>query len=224
MTHLPFADRRQAGELLAARLADWRAGPDLLVLALPRGGVPVAFEIARRLGAELDVLIVRKLGAPGSPELAMGAIASGGIRVLNRDVVDAFGIDADALERVAARESQEILRREQAYRGERPLPALTGRPLLLVDDGVATGATIRAAIAALRAREPASITVAVPVAPPDTVAVLRKEADEVICLATPSPFFAIGNFYPDFGQTSDDEVRELLGRAWDSAAIAPGAG
>lgn len=224
MTHLPFADRRQAGDLLADRLADWHAGPDLLVLALPRGGVPVAFQIARRLGVELDVLIVRKLGVPGSPELAMGAIASGGIRVLNQDVVDAFGIDADALERVAGRERQEILRREQVYRGERPSPALAGRPLLLVDDGVATGATMRAAIAALRARQPAAIAVAVPVAPPDTVAILRKEADEVICLATPSPFFAIGNFYRDFGQTSDDEVRELLGRAWDSAPAALGEG
>ena len=217
---LPFNDRVQAGRLLGAALQSYRGRHDVLVLALPRGGVPVACEIAEALGAEVDLMIVRKLGTPGQEELAMGAIASGGIRVLNADIIDSLGISEHAIEQVAARESREIERREHAYRGSRPRPVIAGQCVILVDDGVATGATMRAGIAGLRQQQPAKIVVAVPVAPPDTVEQLKREADEVVCLATPEPFRAIGLWYVEFTQLSDAEVRERLARTWHSRAAA----
>jgi predicted phosphoribosyltransferase len=185
----------------------------VIVLGLPRGGVPVAFEAAKALGAPLDVFLVRKLGVPGHDELAMGAIASGGVRVLNDSVVGSLAIPEAALEEVTARERKELERRERAYRGGRSGPALGGRRIILVDDGLATGATMRAAVKALRAHEPARIVVAVPTAPPDAIDDLREEADEVVCLHTPAPFYGVGGSYDDFSQTSDEEVRELLARA-----------
>jgi putative phosphoribosyl transferase len=206
-----YRDRIEAGRLLASRL-DRHALADPIVLALPRGGVPVATEVARALDAPLDVLIVRKLGFPGHRELAVGAIASGGARALNPEV--AALVHPRELERIERRERAELERRERVYRGDRPLPALAGRTVILVDDGLATGATMRAAVAATRSRHPARIVVAVPVAPPDTVAVLRDEADEVVCPLSPEPFQAIGLWYDDFSQVEDDEVRELLEAAW----------
>ena len=217
---LPFRDRVQAGRMLARALEAYRGRGDVLVLALPRGGVPVACEIAAALGAQVDLMIVRKLGTPGQEELAMGAIASGGIRVLNEDVVGPLGISEMALAQVEARERREIERREREYRGERPRPAVAGRCVVLVDDGVATGATMRAAIAGLRRQQPARLVVAVPVAPPETVEVLKAEADEVVCLAAPEIFMAIGRWYIDFAQLSDDDVRECLARAWGTRAAA----
>jgi putative phosphoribosyl transferase len=216
---LPLENRSQAGRALAERLCRYNEAAGVLVLALPRGGVPVAWEIAEALGAPLDVLVVRKLGAPGWPELAAGAIASGGIRVLNRDVIEDLRITEEALEHVAAEEYRELERRERVYRGDRQRVPIAGRTVILVDDGVATGATIRAGIAALRQQDPERIVVAVPVAPPDTLELLRSEADEVVCLAAPVMFRAIGEWYRDFRQVSDDEVCELLadGRAEASA-------
>jgi putative phosphoribosyl transferase len=207
---LPLWDRQSAGEALAERLAGHYPPEETLVLALPRGGVPVAREIARRLGATLDILLVRKLGAPGQPELAAGAIASGGVRVLNPDVMDGLRISASQLARVAATEMKELERRERLYRGARERPPVAGRTVIVVDDGVATGATMRAAIQALRQQNPARVVVAVPVAAPDTARRLEREADEFVCLATPSPFHAIGQWYRDFAQVGDDEVRRLL--------------
>jgi putative phosphoribosyl transferase len=206
---------------LAKALDAYRERNDVLVLALPRGGVPVAAEIAAAFGAELDLMIVRKLGAPGQPELAMGAIASGGVRVLNRDVITSLGITDHAIEEVARREQQELERREHAYRGARPRPAVAGRCVILVDDGVATGATMRAGIEALRRQKPAKLVVAVPVAPPDTVAQLRGVADDVVCLATPKVFWAIGQWYVEFSQLTDEDVRERLEQAWKACAQAP---
>lgn len=211
---LPIENRREAGHVLAAALQGHTDDGDAIVLALPRGGVPVAYEIASALGLELDLLLVRKLGSPGQRELAMGAIASGGSRVLNRDIVSALRIDEATIEATERTERRELERRERLYRGNRPPPAVKGRTVIVVDDGLATGATMRAAIAALRQMEPGRIVVAVPVAPPDTIGALEQEADEVICLATPSPFGAIAKFYCEFGQVSDDEVRELLTEAW----------
>jgi len=213
---LPIRDRVSAGRALAAALARYRGRDDVLVLALPRGGVPVAAEVAGALGAQLDLMIVRKLGTPGQPELAMGAIASGGIRVLNEDIVSSLRISHEVIERVAGREQEELERRERAYRGERPRPAVEGKHVILIDDGIATGATMRAAIAGLRRQRPASIVVAVPVAPPDTVELLRAEADEVVCPATPEPFFAIGRWYVEFPQLTDEEVRGELTRVWQA--------
>ena len=210
----PIANRTEAGRALAKALSKYAGASDVLVLALPRGGVPVACEIARALHAPVDLLIVRKLGVPGHEELALGAIASGGLRILNCDVIASHRLRERTIEDVAAREQREIERRERAYRGDRPRPTIAGRRVLLVDDGVATGATMRAGIATLRLREPSSIVVAVPVAPPETVDVLRAEADEVVCLETPEPFWAIGQWYEDFGQVSDDEVRGHLLQAW----------
>jgi putative phosphoribosyl transferase len=212
-----FRNRIDAGRQLADALADYRGRTDLLVLGLPRGGVPVAFEIAQALGADLDVLIVRKLGYPGQEELAMGAIASGGIRVLN----EAMGVSEAIIEEVTKRELEELHRRERAYRGERPFPKLEGRTVILVDDGLATGATMRAAVAAVRQRNPEEIVVAVPVAPEGTVSQLREEADDVVCLLTPEMFFGIGQFYDDFSQTTDDVVEGLLERAWTRPALKP---
>jgi putative phosphoribosyl transferase len=208
-----FRDRAEAGRELARRLMDHAGRADVLVLALPRGGVPVGYEVARALGAPLDIFLVRKLGVPGHEELAMGAIASGGVRVLNPRVVDAFGISAAAIERVAAQEQAELERRERAYRGGRPPPRVAGRDVILVDDGLATGSTMRAAAAALRAMHPRRLVVAVPVAAAETCEELRGEVDEVVCAMTPEPFYAVGLWYEDFAQTTDGEVAALLADA-----------
>ena len=209
---LPFANRAHAGKLLAARLSEYRGRPDLLVLGLPRGGVPVAFEVAQALGAPLDVYLVRKLGVPGHEELAMGAIASGGVRVLNRDIVEDIGISRPEVEAVTRAEEAELRRRERVYRGDRPPPTVSGRTVILVDDGLATGSTMYAAVAALRSAGPKELVVAVPIAPPETCAQLEQHADRVVCAVTPDPFYAVGAWYRDFSQTSDEEVRELLRR------------
>lgn len=205
-----FADRREAGRRLAEALSAWRGDPDLLVLALPRGGVPVAFEVAQALEAPLDLFVVRKLGVPGHEEYAMGAIASGGVQVLHDEVVRALRIPEVAIARVVAREQAELARRERDYRGGRPAPVLGGRTVLLVDDGLATGASMEAALAAVQRAHPARVVVAVPVAPSETVERLRAMADAVVCVATPEPFEAVGCWYRDFPQTTDDEVRALL--------------
>lgn len=220
---LPLQNRVQAGRALGAALAAYRGRRDILVLALPRGGVPVACEVADALGAEVDLLIVRKLGTPGQEELAMGAIASGGVRVLNRDVIEPLRIPEHVIAEAERRELREIERREAAYRGQRPRPAVAGQCVILVDDGVATGATMRAGIAALRQAKPSRIVVAVPVAPPDTVELLQGEADEVVCLAMPEPFRAIGCWYVEFPQLTDEEVRARLALSWarqPAAAVA----
>jgi putative phosphoribosyl transferase len=207
-----FRDRREAGRLLAAQLSAYASRPDVLVLALPRGGVPVAAEVARALGAPLDVFVVRKLGVPGHEEFALGAIATGGVRVLNDDVVRALRIPDRVIDAVAAKEQEELARRERLYRGDRPPLDVRGRTVILVDDGLATGATMHAAIKALRQQQPARIVVAVPTASPETCDELKREVDEVICATTPDPFYAVGLWYEDFSQTTDEEVRELLAR------------
>ena len=211
---LPLKNRRTAGQALAKELQAYRDRDDVIVLALPRGGVPVAAEVAAALGAELDLMLVRKLGTPGQKELAMGAIASGGSRVMNEDVVRGLNISEDAISQVEEQERKELQRREQAYRGERPWPVLANRCVILVDDGLATGATMRAAVAAVRQDKPARLIVAVPVAPADTVDMLRQQVDEIVCLAEPMNFMAIGIWYADFSQVSDDEVRQILAQAW----------
>jgi predicted phosphoribosyltransferase len=208
-----FHDRTEAGQLLAEKLAAYSHRPDVLILALPRGGVVVAFEIAKAIHAPLDVFVVRKLGAPGQEELAMGAIATGGVRVLHGEVVEALGISAAEIELVTARERQELARRESAYRGDRPVLEIQGRTVILVDDGIATGTTMRAAIAAVRKQSPACLIVAVPVAPRSTFEELKNDADDVICVLHPGLFFAISQWYATFPQTSDEEVRDLLQRA-----------
>jgi len=228
MDRAPYLNREEAGCALAAELArvlarePARGAP--LVLGLPRGGVPVALEVARKLRAPLDVLIVRKLGLPGQEELAMGAIASGGVRVLNRDVLDLLHVSQATVDQVAEEELRELERREAAYRGDRPRPELAGRCVILVDDGLATGATMRAAVDAVRRAEPAEVVVAVPVAPRETVVGLRRSADRVICPWTPEPFFGIGGWYVDFAQTSDAEVRAILDRAGDRIQLPPAGG
>ena len=205
-----FTDRSTAGRLLARRLNAYGDRDDVIILGLPRGGVPVAFEVARALNAPLDVFVVRKLGVPGHRELAMGAIASGGVQVLNEDVVREVGISAEQIELVAGDEQKELVRRERAYRDDAPPPGLRGRTALLVDDGLATGATMRAAVIAARKLGAARVVVAVPVAPASTCEQFREDADEVVCLMTPEPFWSIGQWYDDFAQVSDQEVRELL--------------
>jgi putative phosphoribosyl transferase len=213
--HAPrFRNREEAGRELAEALADYNDRSDVIVLALPRGGVPVGAEVAHALGVPLDLMLVRKLGVPGHEELAMGAIASGGIRVLNEDVVGALEFDEAAIRAAERGERQELERRDEAYRHGRPPVALADRTVILVDDGLATGATMRAAVAALKRQQAERIVVAVPVAPPQTCEVLRGEADEVVCLAAPDPFMAIGVWYEDFPQLTDEEVRELLEGAW----------
>ena len=207
-----FRDRRDAGRLLAEKLAAYANRPDVLMLALPRGGVPVAYEVARRLVAPLDVFVVRKLGVPGHEELAMGAVATVGVRVLNDQLVEQLGIPDQMIDAVAARERQELARRERLYRGGRPPPDVRGRTVILVDDGLATGATMYAAIEALRKQNPGRIVVAVPTASPDTCEEMKAKADDVICAITPDPFQAVGRWYQDFSQTSDEEVADLLAR------------
>lgn len=209
-----FRDRVEAGRLLAQKLRGYAHQPDVLVLALPRGGVPVACEVARELGIPIDVFIVRKLGTPGQRELAMGAIATGGVRVLNDDVIRLMRIPEQAIDIVSAEERQEMERRERAYRGSRPAPRLKDRTLILVDDGLATGSTMHAAIAALRRQQPARIVVAIPVAPRSTLREFAGEADEVVCVLVPDePFDGVGRWYLDFSQTTDKGVREMLDRA-----------
>ncbi|WAK01279.1 phosphoribosyltransferase [Methylobacter sp. YRD-M1] len=213
---LPFEDRAYAGRLLGQALAKYANRPDVIVLALPRGGVPVGFEAAQAINASLDIMLVRKLGTPGHEELAMGAIASGGITVFNTELVSRLHIGPELIEAAIKKEQQELERREQAYRGNHPPPVVENRHVILVDDGLATGASMRAAVAALKQRNPASIIVAIPVAPPDTVEVLKEEADEVICLAMPEPFSAVGRWYRDFSQTSDEDVKSLLESVWST--------
>ena len=211
--HHIFVDRTEAGKLLAARLESYASRSDVLVLALPRGGVPVAFEVSRALKAPLDVFVIRKLGMPGQEELAMGAIAGGGVKVLNYDVVQTFGISSQMIEAVASREAEELVRRERLYRGNKPAPEISGRIVVLVDDGLATGSSMRAAIAALRKQNPAKIVVGVPVAAPSTCNEFRAEVDEIICAVTPEPFHGVGIWYEDFSQTPDQEIHDLLERA-----------
>ena len=210
---VPFSNRVEAGKHLAAYLRNYAGRKDVLVLGLPRGGVPVAFEVARSLNAPLDVCIVRKLGVPRYEELAMGAIGLGGVRVLNKEVIEGWNISEAEIDKVIAREQQELDRRDLLYRGGRPFPDIAGKVIILVDDGIATGATLRAAISSLRQQQPKGIVVATPVAPQSICKSLQAEVDDVVCLATPEPFFAIGQWYMDFGQTSDAEVQELLERS-----------
>jgi predicted phosphoribosyltransferase len=208
-----FRDRRHAGQLLAHRFEPYLADPGVIVLALPRGGVPVGYEIARRIGAPLDVLVVRKLGVPGYAELAMGAIASDGIRIVDRRVIDMFGVSREALDTVIARERAELERRERAFRAGRPRLDIAGKTVILVDDGLATGASMAAAIDALRTRKPARVIGAAPVAPPEVCDALGDRADDMVCLLTPVRLHAVGVWYRDFTQTGDDEVRALLDAA-----------
>jgi putative phosphoribosyl transferase len=208
-----FENRAEAGEKLATKLSRYANRPDVLVLALPRGGVPVAYQVARALRAPLDVFIVRKLGVPGYEELAMGAIARSGVRVMNDEVARHFDFPQTVIDSVARREAEELRRRERLYRGNRPAPNVHGRKVILVDDGLATGSTMRAAAVALRQMRPSKVVVAVPVAAPEICAEFRSEVDEVVCAATPDPFMAVGAWYADFSQTSDEEVRDLLERA-----------
>jgi predicted phosphoribosyltransferase len=215
-----FRDRAHAGRALAERLKGYAGRPSLLVLGLPRGGVPVAFEVARALDAPLDVFVVGKLGVPGHEELAMGALTSGGVLVLNDDAVQGLGIDAAAIARAATAEKKELERRDLAYRGDRGPVEVARRTVILVDDGLATGSTMRAAVHAVRAQGPERIVVAVPVAAAQTCAQLRGEVDEIVCAYTPEPFHAVGLWYDDFTQTSDDEVRDLLARGRDPEPVA----
>jgi len=208
-----FSNRAEAGRLLAEKLDQYAGRDDVIVLGLPRGGLPVAFEVAKRLRAPLDVFIVRKLGVPGFEELAAGAIASGGVRVLNEDVMRSIPNAEQVIESITAKETAELQRREQSYRDGRPAPELRDRIVILVDDGLATGATMHAAVKALRQRGAAKIVVAVPVGPPETCREFEDAADEVVCATAPEFFHAVGQFYEDFSQTSDEEVREILAGA-----------
>ena len=206
----PFADRREAGRELAARLQTYRGRPGVIVLALPRGGVPVAFELAEALDAPLDIFVVRKLGMPGHPEFAIGAIASGGVHVVNDSAVQAYRIPAAAIDAVARHELVELERREREYRQGRPLSDVHGRTVILVDDGLATGSTMRAAVQAVRALGPSRVVVAVPVGSPEACEEFADITDETVCARTPEPFSAVGLWYRDFSQTTDEEVRALL--------------
>jgi putative phosphoribosyl transferase len=213
-----YQDRTEAGRLLAERLAKYKNRPDVVILALPRGGVPVGFEVSQALNAPLDVFVVRKLGVPGQEELAMGAIASGGVRVLNEDIVQMLRIPDEMIEATVAKETEELERRERLYRGDRPGLDARGRVAILIDDGLATGSTMRAAAMALRRHLPSRIVVAAPVAAGSTCDELSNEVDEVICAETPEPFYAISIWYRDFTQTTDDQVRELLSQSARSIA------
>lgn len=208
-----FKNRTDAGRKLAKELERFRGQSNVLVLGLPRGGVPVAFEVAQALNVPLDVWLVRKLGVPGREELAMGAIASGGTRVLNQEVIQMLGISEKAIAEVEAKERRELKRREQAYRGDRPELDVSGRTVILVDDGLATGASMRAAVQALKTQQPAELIVAVPTAAPQTCAEFEDEVDQIVCATTPEPFMGVGAWYEEFPQTSDKEVRELLHQA-----------
>ncbi|HET7599789.1 MAG TPA: phosphoribosyltransferase family protein [Gemmatimonadales bacterium] len=224
-----FRNRAEAGRRLAGDLEAYAGRRDVIVLALPRGGVPVAFEVARALHAPLDVFIVRKLGLPSHPELAIGAVASGGIRLVDETALAQFGVTDQQLAAVTADEERELERRERRYRGTRPSPDVTGKTVILVDDGLATGSTMAAAATALRAQNPAKLVVAVPVAPPETCAAFHRLVDDVVCAVTPEPFYAVGLWYQDFEQTTDAEVHDLLERAArelpaPGAPAAPGPG
>ncbi len=208
-----FRNRREAGRALGTELGAYTGRDNVVVLGLPRGGVPVAFEVAHVLDAPLDVFLVRKLGAPGQEELAMGAIASGGVRTLNPSVIDSLRISPEEIDRTARSEERELRRREISYREDRPPLDLEGRIVILVDDGLATGSSMRAAVEAVRKFAPERIVVAVPVAPPSTAREMRRIADDVVCVATPEPFYSVGRFYEEFEQTTDEEVRDLLRRA-----------
>lgn len=205
-----YRDRRDAGRALAVALSKYEGEPRLLVLALPRGGVPVGYEVARALDADLDVFVVRKLGVPGHEELAMGALASGGVRVFRHDVISELEISAASIAAIVAKEQRELNRRERTYRGDLPPLRVKTRTVLLVDDGLATGSTMRAAIAGLKQLTPQRIVVGVPIAAPETCHELSREVDDMVCAATPQPFYAVGRWYEDFSQTTDQEVRELL--------------
>ena len=213
MSRLPFKDRCEAGRVLARELKHYRNQRDTAVLALPRGGVPVGFEVARFLDAPLDIFLVRKLGVPGQEELALGAIASGGVRVINNDVLQMTGITENVIDAIARREQQELQRREREYRDGRTAIPLQGCVAILVDDGLATGATMLAACRSVRQLEPRKVVVAVPVAAAETCTAFRSEVDEIVCAETPDPFRAVGLWYDDFSQTTDEQVRDLLGRA-----------
>jgi len=208
-----FANRTEAGQKLALRLRKYANRDDVIVLAAPRGGVPTAFEVATNLKVPLDVFVLRKLGVPGHEELAFGAIASGGVRVLDRSTVEGLGVTGLDIERVTRAEERELERRERAYRDGRPLLDVRGMTVILIDDGIATGSSMRAAIRALRQMKPARIVIAVPVAPPSACNRLRVEVDELVCLEMPEPFYGVGRFYDDFSQVSDEEVKELLDSA-----------
>ncbi len=217
MDDLPFADRRQAGQVLASTLASYAGRPDVLVLALPRGGVPVAYEVAAALGADLDIFLVRKLGLPGHPEYAMGAIATGGVQVLNDEAIGWYHVPEDVVAAVVASEQLELERREAAYRGGRAATPIAGKVAIVVDDGLATGASMRAAVTAVRQLKPSRIVAAAPVGAPSTCRSLLELADEVVCARTPEPFSAVGQWYRDFSQTEDDEVQALLRAHAESA-------
>lgn len=208
-----FRDRSEAGRQLAQKLMAYKDHPDVIILALPRGGVPVAYEVATALNAPLDIFIVRKLGLPGREELAIGAIASGGIRVLNEDILHILNIDDELIEYVAQQEWQELQRREHDYRGDRPAPDVHDRTVILIDDGLATGASMRAAVAGLRVQHPARIVIAVPTAAPETCDAFEFDVDEIVCVMAPKPFYGVGRWYEDFSQTTDEEVRMLLEEA-----------
>jgi predicted phosphoribosyltransferase len=216
-----FQDRHEAGRTLGAQLREYADRPDVVVLGLPRGGMPVASEVARALGAPLDVFVVRKLGVPGMEELAMGAVATGGIVVVNRDIVEAYRVPDSVVEAAAERETAEILRRERLYRGATSGLDVAGRTVILVDDGLATGATMSAAVMAVKEHAPSRVVIAVPVAPAETVNELRRSADDVVVVEEPPMFFAVGQWYVDFAPVTDEEVRELLSRHAPRAEPAP---
>lgn len=208
-----YRNRSEAGKILGAHLSDYADRDDVIVLALPRGGVPVAFEVAKILKSPIDILLVRKIGVPGHEELAMGAISTGGVRVLNDEVVEYWRIPETVIDSVAEEELHELERREREYRGDRPEPEVHGKVVILIDDGLATGSTMRAAVASLRRQNPARIVVAVPVSAPQTCDEYRMGADEIICVITPEAFYGVGQWYEDFSQTTDQEVRDLLRKA-----------
>ena len=218
-----FRDRTEAGKHLATKLTRYKDRPDVLVLALPRGGVPVAFEVAQALRVPLDIFLVRKLGVPGHEELAMGAIATGDVRVLNEDTIDYLGIPQNVIDSIAEKELKELKRRERAYRGNRPEPDVKDKTVILIDDGLATGSTIRAAAQALRRQAPARIIVAVPVSAQETCDEYLIGVDEIVCAVTPEPFFGVGQWYLDFSQTTDEEVRDLLAQARGETKISSAA-
>ncbi len=217
-----FVDRREAGQILATKLKAFAKRTDVIVLGLPRGGIPVAFEVAKALYLPLDVCLVRKLGVPGHKELAMGAIASDGVRVLNYDIVSTLGISSNKIDEVAAKELRELQRRDRVYRGDRPSPNLKDCTVILVDDGIATGASMRAAITVLRDEQPRSIIVAIPVASSSICDELRAEVDKLVCLITPEPFYSVGLWYDYFSQTTDEEVSKLLAEQWAFSDLSQG--